>query len=435
MDLDQTFVRTSGEDPAIDHTRVRALIAAVIGTVLEWYDFVVYGFLAVTISRLFFPPSDDTVALLLTVATFGVGFVMRPVGAVVLGAYADAAGRRRALSVTVLLMALGTGLMGFAPTYADIGWWAPGIIVSARLIQGFSAGGELGGATAFMIEHARENARGLTASWQQACQAGALLFGSLIGAAVTGLLTKTELDSWGWRLPFLLGLLIGPVGFYIRNKIDESPAFVRLGAARAKSPVLQVLRNQGRQVACGFGLTIVWTVCTYFFLIYMPTYASRQLGLQQSSALLANSIALFALLVFVPIFGGLSDRVGRRPFLIVGASGIFVLSYPLIAILSAYPSVSTFLVVQVTMALLMAIYTGPAPAAIAELYPTNVRSTGLSIAYNFAVTLFGGFAPFIATWLIATTGNNLAPAYYVMISAAISSFTLLAMRGTVSEGW
>jgi MHS family proline/betaine transporter-like MFS transporter len=414
--------------------RRRALAAAVIGNTLEWYDFAVYAFLAVTIAKLFFPAGSETVSLLASLATFGVGFVTRPVGALVLGSLADRAGRKSTLLITIVLMGLGTAMIALAPTYATVGWWAPLIIVVARLIQGFSAGGELGSATSLMLENAAPNRRGFAASWQQASQAATLILGSLVGAAVTGLLPPGVLEAWAWRAPFLLGLLIVPVGLYIRRRIEESPAFAALGAAKESRPLARVLSAYPRQLVAGLGLVVVWTVCTYFFLIYMPTYALRQLGLPQSASLLANGVALSVLAILAPVFGHLSDRIGRKPLLVAGAAAIAVAAYPLIAILSAYPSIAMLVAVQAGIAVLIALFTGPAPAALGELFATSVRSTGMSIAYNGAVTIFGGFAPFIATWLIAQTGNNLAPAYYVVGAALVSLLALMLMRETSDAG-
>lgn len=405
----------------------RAIAAATIGNLLETYDFAVYGFFAIIISRLFFPNGDATVSLLLTVGTFGVGFFMRPVGAVVLGTLADRRGRKFALSVTILMMAAGTALIGLTPTYASIGAWAPAIIVLARLIQGFSAGGEIGTATAFLVEHAPADRRGFFGSWQQASQASALLLGSLVGAAMTGLLSPAALESWGWRVPFLFGLLIGPVGFYIRKHTQEAEEFQRAVRERTSSPLGTALRLHGRSIFAGFGITITWTVVTYFFLLYMPTYAVRQLQVPQANALLANSIALLVLLVLAPAFGALSDRIGRRPLLLGSAISIIVLTYPLLAMLNAAPNSLSLTLFQVVFAILIAAFTGTAPAAMSEIYPPEVRSTGVSIAYNFAVTIFGGFAPFIATWLIAKTGYALAPAWYVTAAMSLSVVMIVAL--------
>lgn len=407
-------------------------MAAVVGNALEWYDFAIYAFFASTIGRLFFPSANESVSLLETFATFGVGFVMRPLGAVVLGSYADRAGRKKALMLTMVLMGVGTTVIGAVPTFDAIGWRAPLLIVVARLVQGFSAGGELGSATAFMLEHAPANRRGWIASFQQASQAATLLAGSLVGAAVTGALAPRQLEQWGWRLPFLLGLVIVPFGLYIRRHVEETPAFAELEKS-SRQPLRELMRGHARQVVAGLGLVIIWTVCTYFFLVYMPTFAGRQLGLPQSGSLAANGIALAVLAILAPAFGKLSDRVGRKPLLLAGAASICVLSFPLIAVLARYPSLGLLICVQVVMAALIAVFTGPAPAALGELYPTRVRSSGMSLAYNGAVTVFGGFAPFISTWLIAKTGSSLAPAWYVAGSALASLIALAFMRETAYD--
>ena len=415
----------------------RAVIAAIVGNTLEWYDFAVYGFFALTLAKLFFPTGDPTVSLLLTVATFGVGFIMRPVGALVLGTLADRRGRKLALSLTILLMALGTAMIGLAPTYATAGAWAPAIIVLARLIQGFSAGGEIGGATAFLVEHAPPARRGLYASWQQASQAGALLLGSLTGALLTGLLPAADIEAWGWRVPFLLGLLIAPVGLFIRFRVSETDSFkaiLRERAARPEasfSPLRDTLGKHRSAVVVGFGITIAWTVCTYFFLVTMPTYAVRQLGVPQSASFLANSVGLVLIVILAPVFGAWSDKVGRRPIMLAAACGILLSCWPLLFWLTHQPSVVNLVLAQIVFAVLIAGFSGPAPAAMAELYPPAMRSTGLSIAYNLAVTIFGGFAPFITTWLIVQTGSSLAPAWYVMLAAAISLTTLTASSGLI----
>ncbi|SDD17741.1 MFS transporter, MHS family, proline/betaine transporter [Cupriavidus sp. YR651] len=414
-------------------TRRRAIIAATIGNGLEWFDFTVYSFFAVIIAKLFFPTGDDLTSFLLTVATFGVGFFMRPVGAIVLGVYADRVGRKAALTLTILLMALGTAIIGLAPTYNSIGLWAPALIVVARLIQGFSAGGEVGGATAFLIEHAPDEERGAYASWQQASQGISFMLGAAMGALVTNGLDQAQIDAWGWRIPFLFGLLIGPVGMYIRSHLEEPPEFearrAERNASKVKfSPLSQVLRDHPREVLAGLGVTILWTVCTYVLVFYMPSYAKQQLGLPLGATFQSTAICGAIILVLCPLMGMLSDRVGRKRMLGTVALIIGVLAYPLFHWLNVSPTTATLLQVQVVLGILLAAFTGPAPAVLAEQFPTEVRSTGLSLAYNFAVTIFGGFAPLIVTWLIESTHNKLAPAYYVIIAAAISFVALVFMH-------
>ncbi|MET0314872.1 MAG: MFS transporter [Hansschlegelia sp.] len=420
----------AAESPA---ARRHAIAAATVGNGLEWFDFTVYGFFTPIIARLFFPAGEDLTSILLTVGTYGVGFFMRPVGAVVLGVYADTHGRKAALTLTILLMAAGTALLGLAPTYAQAGIVGPLVIVVARLIQGFSAGGEIGGATAFLIEHAPPERRGFFASWQQTSQAIAVVLGGVCGAIVTRTLDPASIDAWGWRVPFLFGLLIGPVGFYIRARVDETPVFADATREKSKSPLLDTLRRHPRGVASGFGVTILWTVCTYVLLFYMTTYAVKQLGMSLADAFVATTVGGVFLMVGCPIAGAVSDRVGRKRMLIAAAAAIGLSIIPLLAWVNAAPTLARLTTVQCALALMLAAFTGPAPAVLAEQFPASLRSTGLSLAYNFAVTIFGGFAAVIVTLLIEATGSKLAPGFYVAAAAAVSALTLLMMRDRTGE--
>ncbi|EOA04090.1 proline/betaine transporter protein [Herbaspirillum frisingense GSF30] len=402
-----------------NHQRRRAIIATVIGNGLEWFDFTVYSFFAVIIAKLFFPTGNDLTSLLLAVATFGVGFFMRPVGGILLGIYADRVGRKAALSVTILLMAVGTTMIGLAPTYESIGLFAPLIIVVARLLQGFSAGGEMGSATAFLTEYAPERERAFYSSWIQASIGVAVLLGAAVGTFVTSSLSPEALSSWGWRLPFLLGIIIGPVGYYIRNHLEETPTFLE-EKDKTDSPLKEVIRNFPRETSASFSMVILWTVCTYVLLFYMPTYSVKVLKLPQTTGFIAGMVGGLCIMVLAPIVGRMADRIGRRPLLSGSAALILVLAYPMFAYINSAPSLSTLLIFQLVFGTLIAAYTGPILAAFSELFPAKVLSTGLSVAYNLAVTIFGGFASFFITWLIAATGSTMAPAFYVMIAAAIS---------------
>ncbi|NQE50548.1 MFS transporter [Herbaspirillum rubrisubalbicans] len=401
------------------HQRRRAIIATVIGNGLEWFDFTVYSFFAVIIAKLFFPTGNDLTSLLLAVATFGVGFFMRPVGGILLGIYADRVGRKAALSVTILLMAVGTTLIGLAPTYDSIGLFAPLIIVVARLLQGFSAGGEMGSATAFLTEYAPERERAYYSSWIQASIGVAVLLGAAVGTFVTSSLDAQALAHWGWRLPFLLGIVIGPVGYYIRNHLEETSTFLD-EKDRTDSPLKEVMRNFPRETSASFSMVILWTVCTYVLLFYMPTYSVKVLKLPQATGFIAGMVGGLCIMVLAPLVGRLADRIGRRPLLSGSAALILVLAYPMFAYINSAPSLATLLIFQLVFGTLIAAYTGPILAAFSELFPAKVLSTGLSVAYNLAVTIFGGFASFFITWLIAATGSTMAPAFYVMIAAAIS---------------
>ncbi|WDD95634.1 MFS transporter [Burkholderia sp. FERM BP-3421] len=398
----------------------RAVVAAVIGNALEWYDFTVFSFMAVVIAALFFPTHDEYASLLLTTATFGVAFVMRPIGGVVLGLYADRAGRKAALSLVILLMTVGMFLLAVAPTYAAIGIGAPLLIVFGRLLQGFSAGGEFGSATALLIEAAPFSKRGFYGSWQMASQASAFLIGALVGAAVTRGLSTEALHAWGWRVPFLLGLVIGPVGFYIRRHLADSEAFLHGRQSARRATLREVFASHGREVVCGLGSVVALTVTIYILIGYLPTFAVKQLKLPYAQSFYAVIVGNLLLTVLSPVAGAWSDRIGRKGLSLWSLGLTLVLIYPLFVWLDAAPSITRLVIVQAVLSVTLAGYYGPFGAMIAELFPAHIRSTGLSLAYNVAVMLFGGFGQFVVTWLIQATGTPLAPTYYVMAGLALS---------------
>lgn len=396
----------------------RAVVAAVIGNALEWYDFTVFSFMTVVIAQLFFPTSSEYSSLLLTTATFGVAFFMRPIGGIVLGLYADRAGRKAALSLVILLMTFGIFLIAVAPPYAAIGIGGPLLIVLGRLLQGFSAGGEFGSATAPLSR------RGYYGSWQMASQAAALLFGSLVGAAVTRGLSTEALHAWGWRVPFLIGLVIGPVGFYVRRHLVDSEAFLQARERGEHVTLGEVFARHGRAVVCGLGAVIALTVTVYVLISYLPTFAVKQLKLPYAQSFYAVIIGNLLLTALSPVAGAWSDRIGRKGLSLWALGLTLVMIYPLFAWLDASPSIARLIAVQAMLSVTLAGYYGPFGAMIAELFPANVRSTGLSLAYNVAVMVFGGFGQFIVTWLIKTTGTPLAPTYYVMAGLALSLVAL-----------
>jgi len=399
--------------------RTRQIVAAVIGNALEWYDFVVYGFLVIIIARLFFPAQSEYASLLLTMATFGVGFFMRPVGGIVLGIYADRKGRKAALQLIIGLMTLSMAMIAFAPPYAAIGVAAPLIILLARLLQGFATGGEFASATSFLVESAPKNRRGFYGSLQMVGQSLAALSGAIAGTLITRGLAPEQIDSWGWRLPFLFGLIIGPVGLYIRRYLEETEAFLESRARAVHNPLRTLVAQNWRGLAVTFGLVICGTISYYVVLVYMPTFAKTQLGMPLTDAFVAQVIGLVCLTVTIPLCGALSDRIGRKPVLMAATIAYFVLLYPMFDWVHAAPSLARLAVMQGILCSLVGVFFGPISTAIAEQFPTGVRSTGLAIAYNFAVMLFGGFAQFIVTWLIRETGSPLAPVYYVMFGAVV----------------
>ncbi len=410
------------------------IAAAVIGNALEWYDFIVFGFFTVIISRLFFPTESQYASLLLTTATFGVGFFMRPVGGVLLGIYADRHGRKAALLMIIALMTVAIALIALAPTYAAIGVGAPLIIVLARLLQGFSAGGEFASATAFLIESAPPGRRGFYGSWQMVGQGLAVLIGAILGTVLTRTLAPQALDSWGWRIPFLFGLIIGPVGLYIRVHLDETDAFLNAGrgTANVETP-RSVLAAHVRSILVCMGMVVSGTISFYVILVYIPTFARTELHLPLDQAFLAQSIGLACLVVLTPIFGALSDRVGRKPVLIAALLCDLALTYPLFIWLAGNPTFANLVAMQVVLCSLFGVFNGPISTALGEQFPTRVRSTGLAIGYNVAVMLFGGFAQFFVTWLIHATGTPIAPAFYLMFGAAVGLLAALFLTERAGE--
>jgi MHS family proline/betaine transporter-like MFS transporter len=398
----------------------RAVTAASIGNAFEWFDFIIYGFFAMMIAKLFFPTGNETASLLLTFASFGVTFVMRPFGAVVLGNIADRHGRKTALTLTISMMMAGTAITAFAPTYSSIGILAPIMIIGARMIQGFSAGGEFGSATVFLAEQ-NPTRRGFYASWQFAGQGLSAVLATGFGAVLNSVLTAEQIELWGWRIPFLFGLLIGPVGYYIRRHVDETLEFQ--SAQKISAPLRETLTCGKTRLLVALGTIVLLTVAAYMA-VYMPTYAVRELGLPPAGGFLAGLLAGAIQIVIVPAAGALSDRFGRLPIAAAAVVAILISVHPLFAWLVARPTIGSLLFVQAVIGVFVAAYAGPIPALICELFPIYVRTTAVSTSYSLAVAIFGGSAPFIIASLIDITGSSLVPGYYLMFAATVSLFAL-----------
>lgn len=413
----------------------RAVSGAAIGNLLEWYDFSVYGYLAATIGKLFFASADGTTQLLLSFSIFGVGFFMRPVGAIVIGHFGDKHGRKNALIFTVMAMAVGTVLIGILPTYQSFGLLAPVLLTLARLIQGFSAGGEWGGSTAFLVEYAPPGQRGFIGSFQQVTTVGGLVLGSLVAWLLSVIFTDQQMLDWAWRLPFLFGIVIAPVGIYLRSKVEETPKYEEIERQHevASTPFLEMLQNYPKETFTAFGFTLLWTVGFYIVLTYMPTYMRNQLNLPYSQSLFATLLGLILLAALIPVFGALSDRIGRRPLLIAACAVFTVGIYPMFAFIVAVHQFWAVVLNQLFWAIPLAFYSGAGPAAIAEMFPTKVRYVTLSTGYNIAVAIFGGFAPTIATYLIQQTGNPLAPSFYVIATAVVSLIVMISIKETYDK--
>ena len=400
--------------------RWRAVAAASIGNVFEWFDFIIYGFFAVTIARLFFPAGSETVSLLLTFASFGATFLIRPFGAVVLGHLADRHGRKAGMTLSLSMMMAGTAITAFAPTYTFVGIFAPIVVAAARMMQGFSAGGEFGSATVFLAEQ-NPKRRGLYASWQFAGQGLSTVLATGLGAALSGALTAEQMGMWGWRIPFLFGLLIGPIGYYIRRQVDETSEF--RSAQTTSAPLWETFLSGKTRLLVAIGTIVLVTVAAYSA-VYMPTYAIRELGLPPVGGFLATMLAGAIQIVMIPLVGALSDKLGRLPIATAAIVAILITAHPLFARLVAAPTIESLMLVQAVIAVFVAAYAGAIPALISELFPVPVRTTAVSTSYSVAVAIFGGFAPFIIAWLVDVTGSHLAPSYYLMFAAAVSLVAL-----------
>ncbi len=404
---------------------VRLIAACTIGNALEFYDFVVYSFFARTIGALFFPSHDPTVQLLLSFATYGVGFFLRPLGGVVFGALADRKGRKLTTIVTLFSMALGTAMIGLAPTYAQIGLAGPFVIVLGRLIQGFSAGGEVGASTTLLAEYAPAERRGFFGSWQLASQGVAVLFAAGLAFALNAALPAEAVRAWGWRLPFLLGILIVPIGIWLLRALSETHANESNEKTREVSALsLAFSRHLGKLVA-GVALIVGGTAANAVVVLYMSTYAVSQLRLPPTAGLLAGVTAGAVTLVGAPIGGWLSDLHGRRPVAAAAYILIALTIYPAFLWLDAVPTLGVLLSVVVALGALNAIGGATTIITTAEIFPVEVRATGMSLVYALGVAIFGGFGQFIVTGLIAATHSPAAPAWYV---TACSIATLAGLR-------
>lgn len=411
--------------PFIGHAPGRSLaavVAAVLGNALEFYDFTIYAFFAVMIGRTFFPSENPYSSLLLSVGTYGVGYLTRPLGGVLIGAYADTRGRKAALTLTIGLMALGTLLLAVTPSYASIGAAAPCLVLLARLIQGFSTGGEMGPATTFLLEAAPPGQRGLYGAWQSASQGMATLGAGLVGVTLSSLLSPAQLQEWGWRVAFLLGLLIAPVGAFIRSRMPETLE-AAVATPGATSVLGQLLRFHLRPVLLG-ALTIMGAAVTVALLQYMASYAIQVLHMPPTIALSATMVVGVASIGAGLAGGALSDRFGRKVVMIAPRVLLIFAIYPAFLVITEYRTAAALLGMTAVIGCLHSMSSAVMLVQVPEAFPRALRSTGLSLSYTLAVTLFGGTAQFVTTWFIARFGDPLAPAWYLI---AINLVTLAAM--------
>src|SRR5438445_2139432 len=403
----------------------RMIVAAMIGNVLEWFDFVVYGFFAVTIAEVFFPAHDPTVSMLITFGAFGLAYFVRPLGAIVVGSYTDRAGRKAGLLLSIALMMIGTTLMAVTPGYATIGLAAPILITTARLLQGFSVGGEFGSAVTFLAEHGGGR-RGFSASWQFATGGIITVLASLFGVTLSTLLTHQELVDWGWRIPYFFGMLIGPAGLYVRSKVVDTPEFIE-AEKPATMPISDLLRRHPLPVLLALGISII-SNSSFYLMLYIPTFGIKQLHLPEYTGFVATLVGGLVLAIGCPLAGHWSDKI-PRPLLMVIMCWLFVLtSYPAFYLMVAWPSLAACVIAVGWPQLVKAGYSGVLPSLLSEQFPVATRAIGVSLSFSTAVTIFARLAPFLATWLIAQTGNPLSPSYYLIFTALLSLAALITIQ-------
>ncbi len=404
------------------------------GNFLEMFDFFLYGFYATDIAKAFFPGKSAYISLMLTFVTFGAGFLMRPLGAVILGAYIDRIGRRRGLIVTLALMACGTVLIACVPGYATIGYAAPALVVVGRLLQGFSAGVELGGVSVYLSEMATPGHKGFYVSWQSASQQVAIMVAAALGYLIHAWLAPGVIADWGWRIPFFVGCMILPFVFYIRRSLLETEEFL---ARKVRPTFAEILRSMVRNwplIVAGMMMVVMTTVSFYLITVYTPTFGKSVLKLDATDALVVTFCVGLSNFILLPIMGALSDRVGRWPLLVGFTVLTLLTAYPVLSWLVAAPSFERMLATELWLSFLYASYNGAAVVALTEVMPPHVRTVGFSLAYALATAIFGGFTPLVSTWLIKVTGDHAAPGYW-MSGAALCGLmaTILLYRGIVKE--
>lgn len=426
--------RIDAAEPVVDRATVRrAVVAAGIGNFVEWFSYGIYGFLAPTLAVLFFPSENRTASLLATFGVFGIAFLVNPIGGIFFGPLGDRLGRQRVLATVIILMATSTFLIGVLPTHASVGVVAPVLLVLLRVVQGFSAGGEPAGAATFLLEYARSGRRAFSVAFWPVSSFLGNAFAAVVVFGMYAALTDDAVASWGWRLPFLLCGPIGLIGLYIRLRMEDTPEFRALEAAGqvSEAPLTEAVRSCWRQILQAAGCFVLQFVAFYLVLIYMQTYLTEQLGFASSTASLSTLIALVVAAATILPWAHLADRVGRKPLMIAASLGFAVLTYPVLVLMNR-GGVTVAILGHLTLVVLLTMWMGAANAALTEIFPSRVRYTGFGIGFNISGPLFGGMAPFLATWLISTTGSALSPALLFVASAVVALLTVLTLEETVS---
>ncbi|MFJ3716339.1 glycine betaine/L-proline transporter ProP [Streptomyces sp. NPDC090057] len=408
----------------------RAVKAAALGNAMEWFDFGVYSYIAVTLGKVFFPSGNPTAQLLSTFGAFAAAFLVRPLGGMVFGPLGDRVGRQKVLALTMIMMAAGTFAIGLIPSYASIGVGAPLLLLAARLVQGFSTGGEYAGASTFIAEYAPDKKRGFFGSWLEFGTLAGYIGGAGLVTLMTALLSTHDLLTWGWRIPFLIAGPMGIIGLYLRMRLEETPAFAaeveKAEASRPKVPLREMVAGQWKALLLCMGLVLVFNVTDYMLLSYMPSYLTSELKYDETHGLLVVLGVMALMMIVQPFAGALTDRVGRRPVIAAGCAGFLLLSVPALLLIRQGSLVAVALGMG-ALGMLLVCFTAAMPAALPALFPTRVRYGSLSIGFNVSVSLFGGTTPLVVTALIGVTGNMMMPAYYMMAAAVVGGFAVWRM--------
>ncbi len=413
--------------PRDRRAKIMDVVRVSSGNFLEMYDFMVFGYFASAIGRAYFPARDPHASLLLALATYGAAFLMRPIGAVVLGSYLDRRGRRAGLLLTLGLMSAGTLTIALMPGYATLGLWAPALVLLGRLVQGVSAGVELGGVSVYLAEIATPGHEGFYVSWQSASQQIAVMFAALFGVVLSTFLPSDAMDAWGWRVPLLAGCLILPLLFWIRSSLPETQSFLARPRRPSGRAAVISLVTHWRVILVGAGMVMMTTVSFYFITAYTPTFGRTALHLGDRESLWVTLAVGAGNLVWLPVSGALSDRIGRRPILLVCSGLALATAYPALAFLASAPSFGRLLSVQLWLSFLYAGYNGAMVCYLTEIVPPEVRTAGFSLAYSLATTA-GGFTALVCTLLIRATGNAAMPGAWLSLAALCALVAVVASR-------
>lgn len=418
------------------NSKVRSVIRVASGNFLEMYDFTVYAYYASYIAREIFPSSNEFASLMLTLATFGAGYLMRPLGAVVLGAYIDRHGRRTGLILTLFLMAIGTAVIACTPAYRTIGIIAPIIVVIGRLLQGFSAGVELGGVSVYLSEIATPGHKGFYCAWQSASQQVAVVFAALLGVTLSTIVPPESMALWGWRIPFVIGCLIVPLLFWLRSSLAETEVFLARKQRPGVSKILLSLAINWKIIIVGMLLSTMTTVCFYLITAYTPTFGREELHLTNRASLLVTLCVGLSNFAWLPVGGAISDRVGRRPLLVFFSVAALVTAYPMMLWLVSDPSILRLLIVELWLSVIFGGYNGAMVPYLTEIMPVEIRTSGFSVAFSLATAIFGGFTPAICTYLIHVTGNRAMPAVWLSFAAlcGLGAAMIAGWQGTMMTG-